>query len=333
MSEISIAGLKSKVSTNKIMMANLLLLRFWILSSFFITSTAAFSTTTKQQQQTPIPPGILGPPEPLKSLQVGQTLNAFRLVVPSGDDGDDDSEAQTLDFSIERVANSPNIFLLRNFVSISECDEIQALAEEAEMKAAETVTEGDTTSRKNCSVSWIPSSSPDGSNIVSGLVASTVNIFLSDAVKSHPSAGVENMQVLKYGVGGEFVHHQDGDCRILTVIYYLNGVGGTFFPLADNGGKIPKNKESVLELVNDMEPGKNGIFLMGSSNGVQGQEQDENDNKHTVMVRKGDAVAFYNYLDEGNAHLDWAALHCGSETDETKWIANHWYRLNDLANY
>lgn len=294
--------------------------------SVFIGRTAAFSTAT---QQTPIPPGILGPPEPLKSLPVGHSLNAFRTIFLSNVD-DDSSNPQKVDFSIERVANSPNIFILRNFVTLSECNQIQALAEEAGMKTAETVTKGDTSSRKNCTVAWIPSSGPDVSSIVSGLVASTVNIFLSDVVKSHPSACVENMQILKYGVGGEFVHHQDGDSRILTVIYYINGVGGTWFPLADgNDGEIPKNKERVLQLVENLEPGKHGIFLKGGSNSIEG----ENDNKHTVLVNKGDAVAFYNYRDEGSAHLDWTALHCGSPTDETKWIANHWYRLNDLANY
>ena len=258
--------------------------------------------------------------------------------MPSDDDDDDDSNPQKVDFSIERVATSPHIFCLRNFLSPSECKQIQELAEEAGIKTAETVTKGDTSSRKNCSVAWIPSSGSDGSSFVSGLVASTANIFLSDVVLSHPSAGVENMQILKYGVGGEFVHHQDGDSRVLTVIYYINGVGGTWFPLADrNDGETPKNKARALELVENLEPGKHGIFLKGgsssSSSSSSSVEVDEENNKHTVLVNKGDAVAFYNYRDEGSAQLDWAALHCGSPTDETKWIANHWYRLNDLANY
>ena len=79
-----------------------------------------------------------------------------------------------------------------------------------------------------------------------------------------------------------------------------------------------------------MEPGKHGIFLKGDSSN---SAQEGNNNKHTVLVNMGDAVAFYNYRDEGSAQLDWAALHCGSPTDETKWIANHWYRLNELGNY
>ncbi|KAL7495817.1 hypothetical protein ACHAWT_006315 [Skeletonema menzelii] len=311
----------------RMMMSHRRILSLWlfIYSSFIIKDAAAFSTTVKQQ--TVIPPGILGPPEPLKSLEVGHTLNAFRLAV----DDDDDSDPQKVDFSIERVANSPNIFILRNFLTASECKQIQALAEDGGMKTAETITKGDTSSRKNCSVAWIPSSGPGGSSLVSGLVASTANIFLSDMVKSHPSVCVEDMQILKYDVGGEFVHHQDGDARVLTVIYYINGVGGTWFPLADrNDGDLPKNKAGVIKLVENFEPGKHGIFVKGDSSN---SEQEESNSKYTVLVNKGDAVAFYNYKDEGSAQLDWAALHCGSPTDETKWIANHWYRLNELSNY
>ena len=307
-----------------------IILSFWLFisSSFIIKDADAFATNAKQQQ-TVIPPGILGPPEPLESLKVGNTLNAFRFVAASDDD--DAIDPQKVDFSIERVANSPNIFILRNFLTSSECNQIQTLAEEGGMKTAETITKGDTSSRKNCSVAWVPSSGPFGSSLVSGLVSSTANIFLSDAVKSHPSVCVEDMQILKYGVGGEFVHHQDGDARVLTVIYYINGVGGTWFPLADReDGEVPRNKAGVMKLVENFEPGKHGIFVKGTSSN---SEQEESSTKHTVYVNKGDAVAFYNYRDEGSAQLDWAALHCGSPTDGTKWIANHWFRLNDLSNY
>ena len=37
---------------------------------------------------------------------------------------------------------------------------------------------------------------------------------------SDQKAGVEDLQVLRYDIGGEFVLHQDGQNRILTVIYY-----------------------------------------------------------------------------------------------------------------
>jgi len=56
-------------------------------------------------------------------------------------------------------------------------------------------------------------------------------------------------------------------------------------------------------------------------------------NPHVARIRRGDAVAFYNYKDDGSGRLDWRALHTGlptTEEDGVKWIANHWFRLNSL---
>ena len=52
------------------------------------------------------------------------------------------------------------------------------------------------------------------------LVSSTAQTLLSDGILSSEDAGVEDLQVLKYDVGGEFVLHHDGEPRVLTVIYY-----------------------------------------------------------------------------------------------------------------
>jgi len=283
-----------------------------------------------------LPPGILGPPEPLKGLKVGGRLDAFRALQYK-------DETEKVQFTIERVSRSPDIFRLGNFVTESECAQIQSDAEEIGMKVAETVTKDDRSSRKHCSVAWLSSNNNNGqekADAISDLVSSTVNIFLSKDVLSHPSAGVEDLQVLKYGAGGEFVHHHDGEPRILTVIYYINGIGGTWFPLAhtnDNenkgiDGREPLNKEQALDLVKGLEPGKDGLLVKGiGSYDAADQEQ----NEHIACVNRGDAIAFYNYKDDGSAQLDWTALHCGlPTTDEegTKWIANHWYRVNALAD-
>ena len=305
-----------------------------------------------------IPPNLLGPPEPLRNLKIGQYLDAFRRLQRN-------DEKETVNFTIERVAYKPDIYCLRNFVTQPECKEIQTLAKATAMKHAETVTENDTYSRKNCSVAWIPLSGPNKSSLVSDLVASTANILLSNSVLSHPSAGVEDLQVLRYDIGGEFVLHHDGEPRMLTVIYYINGVGGTWFPLActsndDNGNprarrerhdrvmgdnfdrsrQEPQNKAQALDLVKDLTPGKEGLLIMGTcasqrKEKVVGGEQRQSQGDHVVLINQGDVVAFYNYLDDGSARLDWRSLHCGlptTEEDGTKWIANHWYCLNSLVD-
>ena len=94
-----------------------------------------------------------------------------------------------------------------NYLSSEECDEIIALGVGKNMTEAETITEGDTKSRTHCQVSWIPSTGPEKSELVSNLVSSTANLLLSEDILTNPSAGVEDLQVLKYEEGGEFVLH------------------------------------------------------------------------------------------------------------------------------
>ena len=94
-----------------------------------------------------------------------------------------------------------------NFLSGEESDEIIQMAVGKNMTQAETITEGDTKSRTHCQVSWIPSTGPHRSELVSNLVSSTANLLLSREVLTDPSAGVEDLQVLKYEEGGEFVLH------------------------------------------------------------------------------------------------------------------------------
>uniref|UniRef100_A0A7S3V909 Fe2OG dioxygenase domain-containing protein n=1 Tax=Chaetoceros debilis TaxID=122233 RepID=A0A7S3V909_9STRA len=336
-----------------------------------------------------IPPNILRPPEPLRSLKVGDKVDAFRR---TGIDG-------SSNFSIERISYSPDAFVLRNFLSHEECQQIQSMAKSSDMGQAETITKNDTKSRTNCQVAWIPSAgggrqgsesetsssgvsaSASASRLVPNMVASAANLFLSQSVMGNPSAGVEDLQVLKYGVGGEFVLHHDGVPRVLTIIYYLNGVGGTWFPLAkidesDNGSSIdesgmeekffnsrnsstPLNKSQALDLGKGLKPGHSGVLVKGkttsatataTSKTLEGEDgngskkkgdseqnvgnNNNNNNNHIAWIDQGDALVFYNYLDDGSARLDWRALHSGlptTEEDGEKWIANHWFRVNGLA--
>jgi len=283
------------------------------------------------------------------------------------------------------------------------------------MTTAETITKNDVQSRKHCSVAWMPclskdSSSKDSTNYtpisltsqytIQSLIKSTANLFLTPYILSQPSAGVEDMQVLKYNTGGEFVLHHDGEPRILTAIYYLNGVGGTWFPLARTSNDAeddpclqklqmdqkvikdeflklrhshnkqilemtdniddkcephqndsilrPKNKLQTLALGQNFVPGENGLLVKGRGNHYRGEviakpdhnrklepEQPEI-NPNIVFIDPGDAIVFYNYCydeEDRSTNLNWRALHAGlptNKTDGAKWIANHWFRLNDL---
>ena len=95
----------------------------------------------------------------------------------------------------------------------------------------------------------------------------------------------------------------------------------------------PKNKAEALQLGQDFKPGEQGLLLSGQSGHLYNPVMSSNPN--IARVRKGDAIAFYNYKNDGSGQLDWRALHTGlptSEEDGVKWIANHWFRLGDLCD-
>jgi len=336
-----------------------------------------------------LPSNILGPPEPLRSLKIGQCLDAFRVLPPSSillddvgervtrtEDGDDDKLNNCVDrlkFTMERASETPDIFLLRNFLTSLECQRIQSMARHnnnTQRSPAGTISrERDERARKNCLVAWLPSLPSAAAkfddemarynDVIPNLVASASNILLTPSILSHPTAGVEDLQVLEYGPGGEFVLHHDGESRILTVLYYLNGVGGTWFPLADvavddadaierrkKSWSMPNNRKEALDLIEcrNMTPGKNGLLIRGTTKCPSGEKtvhdaleamDDDSDDKHVIEINAGDAIAFYNCLDDGSGRFDWRSIHCGLPTSEedhvrNKWVANHWFRLNYL---
>ena len=119
----------------------------------------------------------------------------------------------------------------------------------------------------------------------------------------------------------------------------------------------PLNKSQALDLGKGLKPGHSGVLVKGKtttatatttmktlegedgngSNKKGDSEQNvgnNNNNNHIAWIDQGDALVFYNYLDDGSARLDWRALHSGlptTEEDGEKWIANHWFRVNGLA--
>ncbi len=102
------------------------------------------------------------------------------------------------------------------------------------------------------------------------------------------------------------------------------------------GIATPMNKAQALEFGKGFEPGKEGLLLKGYS-GSNGEKNENDSNPHITYIRKGDAIAFYNYKNDASGQLDWRALHTGlptTEKDGVKWIANHWFRVGDLCeNY
>jgi prolyl 4-hydroxylase len=159
----------------------------------------------------------------------------------------------------------------------------------------------------------------------------------------------EELQVVKYKVGGQFKVHHDSSAfqpRLLTALLYLNNVlpehgGGTWFPFA--GADPAHGPESVESAIKTALPW--GKFPPSDRPGV------------TVTPSQGDAIIFFNHL--RNGELDPLAVHAGlpilsdekhdekiqgggrsessegHQVDETsestlqKWIANYWVEYDE----
>lgn len=254
------------------------------------------------------PPGALGPPAHLANLQVGsQFLSASRECAQTGD---------LVEFEIVKLAARPCCFQIGGLLSTAECDHLIAAADAAGMKQA-TTAGGD--QRQGCGVAWLP---VDNDDVAASVAAACEQLLLTPEAQA-PSphwadgAAFENMQVLKYGPGGEFKLHHDANeqvHRILTVLLYLNGVGETWFPLATTdahqavSAHNPPSRQAALAAAQGLRPGEDGLL---------------------VRPAKGDAVAFYNFCDDGQ--LDRLALHAGLPAPADKSVAALWFHIDRKA--
>ena len=97
---------------------------------------------------------------------------------------------------------------------------------------------------------------------------------------------------------------------------------GRGFPLAQTSDEVSssssrdyesRNKKQSLDIVKDLEPGKDGLLIKGGNN----SEIREDAHDNVAHIKMGDALAFYNYKDNGSAsEFDWNAIHCGLPTTE-----------------
>ena len=274
----------------------------------------------------------LGPPPQLMDLAIGERL------------GMQNSNRQK--FTVERISDEPHAFVLRNFLSEEQCNEIIQKAEDQGMETAETKDKEGSNSRQNCGVAWL-SSFP----LEKQLVKDIRSLLIQEEVASSTDLMVELLQFLKYNEGGLYQIHHDGEPRFLTVIYYLNGVGATWFPFATVGDWDPcndiptvKGVEDLRERFHHIRQGKEGASMdVGESlqPGVHGvivasrSMLDDDDISEAegriIPIDEGDVLAFYNFeyteKDTGTPRESFRALHMGMPAEEEKIIANHWFRL------
>lgn len=258
------------------------------------------------------------------------------------------SEKNEIDFSVSRLSLAPHIYHFKGLLSNGECIDLMNAAENVEQTQQEVaaIMDGESQSnslkassvRSKCIVSWLNNVSNGNSDALTiprelGLV--TGNILLTDEAKKN--GWCEPLQLVHYmGNGGKFDLHHDGLRRGITVLYYLNGVGNTWFPFANENEILSTNdignRNDALQLVEKygMKPGTHGVLVAGKNSQILKSQLANGgiDKEHVIEVNQGDAIAFYNYKTvNGEVFRDWNSIHAGLPTTEEegeKFIANHW---------
>ena len=212
-----------------------------------------------------------------------------------------------------RLAERPFAYLLRGFLTRDECQHImkRAGAEAWEPAETEGSTEVSTAWRHGCDVAYLGSSDDAILRAITHSAAKC--IFSEEAWSRREELGSETelLQVLRYKTGGEYKVHWDAcwaEPRAATVLYYLNGQGETWFPLACNQVQhpaLPKptTQREAYEHAFRSDPEKDGV---------------------RVRPREGDALLFYNF--DETTDLDVHALHAGLPASSTKVIASQFFR-------
>lgn len=255
-----------------------------------------------------VPRGVLGPPAHFEPLLVGtQFLSASRECSMSGNQ---------LNIEVVRLASRPAIFHAGGLVSEAECDYITAAAD----AAGSVPNPGNV--RSGCSAAAL---SVESDEVLAAIGATCEELFLQPEALE-PSdwstgIGIEDMAVIKYADGGECRLHHDcteGKHRVITVIIYLNDVGETWFPLA------LKDSVDAEQVASANPPFHHAMAAaLGLPLGTGGV---------VAAPKKGDAIIFYNYFNDGSGELDGLAVHAGLPASGKKSIATLFYSANQKRN-
>jgi hypothetical protein len=319
----------------------------------------------------------LGPPPALASLAIGET-HTIPLLFSTTTSSDTNPNEQPL--RITRLSRSPDIFLFENFVQFQEQRaSLISKARRQGMTLAGTRKSDENMFRKNSYLTWLSANKDDNNDFEAGVEeqdeggtnqAQDTAQFMTDLAKTlfvhgsllcskSPTSSsseyctAEDLQIVRYDPGGSFDLHHDGYERFLTVLTYLNGVGGTWFPLAQTSdeadislmeeSRLPVMKIEAETMCSGKVPGIDGLLIVGQewadSNSKECVAPLDTLSRNIVRIKAGDAVAFYNNklgqtinADDQTDTKEWRALHCGlAVPDQPKWIATNWFRSEHLT--
>jgi hypothetical protein len=287
--------------------------------------------TTATRGVMPRPPqphaDLVRPPPYLNDLAVGECVHL----------GDN--------IRIVKVSHSPPIFYLPQFLHAMDCRTIiDAVAGNIMVSSAAETKQGVVEHRTGSTVAWLGDldehedhgDGDDGAHhhggensvietktkrekddddptrhatMVAGYLQHlTAHLFLPHATSS---VDAERLQVVRYDAQGRYDLHHDGYDRTVTVLTYLNGVAGTWFPFVDKEVHddndedddvfIPTMQLGNENMLNGRVPGRDGLCFVGREDNTivpPARGAEEHDGDHTnrvVRVDAGDAICFYNY--------------------------------------
>lgn len=302
---------------------------------------------------------------------------------------------------IQRLSQNPDIFLAKNFLSQEQTrSNLIQYATKQGMKVAGTRQSLENTVRKNSYLTWLNrheilslqeeddednDTDQDSAVLVANILESmgqcVLNTFLHESLQSsllpnqkeeeekeeavNLNLVLEDLQIAKYDQGGKFEEHHDGYGRFLTVLTYLNGVGGTFFPFAQTRQRQKSSAEEEEEEEERLQlQTRDGLLVVGkegieaynytipttrrsgsdssssstnSGAAAEGRDQEYQQQQKdkikiqpatVVHIEPGDALVFYNYL---LGKRDLQSVHESLTVPCEKWIATNWVRCENLT--
>lgn len=314
----------------------------------FISSNGikSFNSKTKEKKKAT---DILGPPTTLASLKIGESLE---IVL----DYNSSLKKTEKRITIERLSHEPgpDIFLIKNTLSQDVRSSIKRFAAKKGMKVAGTKKSAQNSIRTNSRIAWLDKNVEEEEekglvNILISMENFVADNFIHETLLKSQKDEVdeeeryycfESLQVAKYDQGGKFDLHHDDYGRFVTVLYYLNGVGGTYFPYAHTGAR---NNNGLL-IVGSEDPNHylSQFDEKFSFNNKKGERQSKlkdiplstlpspDASNNIVYVKPGDAIVFYNYRAGGEKIQ--SSLHGSLPVPDEKWITTNWIRSEKLTS-
>jgi prolyl 4-hydroxylase len=208
---------------------------------------------------------------------------------------------KTMTLQLQTISLTPRAFLIENFISDHESEELIRLATP---KIAESVIgQADSggifkSTTRTSSNTWIKRST---SPLIETLYRRVANVLGLDQRLLTVSSNAEEIQVVHYNIGEEYQAHYDWgvrgypESRFITVLLYLSDTD------ANSGSSSSGTRTGATA-------GGETAFPKGG---------------FKIIPKRGNAVVFYNLLEDGNGDID--SLHASLPVlSGDKWLANFW---------